>query len=210
MDSPKSQRRWASCVSEHTIEYYLVPSFSKLLATTFKSTIAFYFLATREGVRPARYARATARMRLTAVYPRRPKLQAGKDQYLMKINAQVFCAAAGLTRLGVPVFAGFPRVHTVYDFAVDPDFLWFALRGTADEPDREFIFDTVPNPNESNGLEGPLSDQEICRVVEKAAPVSWQQAVACINEVRREQMSQGYPEGLFQHQYKPVYFLVSD
>jgi len=128
----------------------------------------------------------------------------------MKINSELFCAATMFARSGVPVFAAFPCVRSVFDFASDPDVLWFALRSNEPESDTVFEFDNVPDRNGLTGLEGPLSDQEICSAVENgSALVSWQQAVECINEVRW-QILEGYPKRLFDQHYKPVYFLVWD
>lgn len=88
------RRHQTSYLSEHTIEFYLVPRFRQVLAAHVKSTVALYFWASREGSTATRSVCSAERVRLAAVYPRRPKLTADRKTTVMKVNAELFRSAA--------------------------------------------------------------------------------------------------------------------
>lgn len=203
-----NRRRRTSNISEHTIEFYLVPRFRQALAMEFESILAFYFWASREGSRASRSVCPSERVRLAAVYPRRPKLTPGGKVPFMKVNAQLFRAASQFRRFGVPVFVGFPQVESVFEFSESADFLWFALRGDETEGDIEIEPKTISTDEASApSLHGPLSDRDICRIVaQESEPVHWDRAIEAINSVRLDEMETGlWPLG---RGYKPVYFLA--
>ena len=204
----EDRRHRTSYLSEHTIEFYLVPRFRQTLAAKFRSTLAFYFWASREGSSASRSVCAPERVRLAAVYPRRPKLRAVRRTPVMKVNAELFRCAAKFRRVGVPVFAGFPLVKSVFEFSDDVEFLWFALRGDETEGDIEVEMRTITNgQSRTPSLQGPLSGQDICRLVtQESEPMPWDRAIEAINHVRRQGADNGlWPLGWG---YKPVYFLV--
>ncbi len=64
----------------------------------------------------ARPAAPMQGVQLIAVYARRPKLHLHAHATAMKINADLLCAAAEFWRVGVPVFAAFPRLRSLLDF----------------------------------------------------------------------------------------------
>ena len=206
--------RETSYVSEHTVEFYLVPRFRKALARGFKSTIALYFWASREGSIAARSACPRGQMRVIAVYPRRPKLDPDRQTTAMKVNAELFCAAGEFRRLGVPVFAAFPLVGSLSDFAGDVDFLWFSIRCNGQGGRMGFdveieIGEAMPDRPVSRLLDGPLSDEDICRtVMEESKPLHWGEVIEAINRVRRLESAGLQPRFPFGPVYKPVYFLA--
>jgi hypothetical protein len=127
---------------------------------------------------------------------------------VMKINAELSRCAAEFRRVGVTVFAGFPLVTSVFDFSDDVEFLWFALRGDGTEEDLEIEIGTFAG-GQSNppSVKGPLSDQDVCRLVaQESEPMPWVRAIEAINHVRRQEADNGqWPLG---RGYKPVYFLA--
>jgi hypothetical protein len=202
-----------SYVSEHTVEFYLVPRFRKALATHFRSTVAFYFWASREGSMAGRSAGLTGRMRLVAVYPRRPKLDPIGQTTAIKINAELFCAADEFGRLGVPVFAAFPHVGSLFDFAEDVKFLMFSIRGNGRGRDAEDVEievgETIPDQGALSLLDGPLTDEDICRTaMHESKPLHWGEAIEAINRVRLQESAHERWRSPFGPRYKPVYFLA--
>jgi len=147
-------------------------------------------------------------VRLAAVYPRRPKLGVNRGTPIMKVNAELFRCAAEFRRVGVPVFAGFPLVRSVFEFSGDVEFLWFALLGDETEGDIEVEMRTITSDQSSTpSLQGPLSDQDVCRLfTQESEPMPWDRAIEAINRVRRQEADNGlWPLG---RGYKPVYFLA--
>jgi hypothetical protein len=132
----------------------------------------------------------------------------------MKVNAELFCAAAEFWRVGVPVFAAFPRVRSLFDFAEDVEFLWYSIRGYGQERDIECEIDVeagVPIPAQPDGslLDGPFTDEDICRtVMRESKPLHWGEAIEAINRVRLQESAHERWRWLFGQRYKPVYFLA--
>lgn len=198
-----------SYVSEHTVEFYLVPEFTRVLAGAFDSILAFFYWASREGVGRERSIAPVKQVRLAAVFPRRPKRSVDGRQQFMKVNSEIFGYAAAFRRRGVPVFAGFPLVNSIFDFASAPRFSWFALVGQ-NENDIE-----LPMPLKLEGpdalpasLRGPLMQDQVCQSVrDEATPLTWEEAISAIDHVRLEQKDDaGFWR--FGPHYKPVYFAV--
>ena len=125
----------------------------------------------------------------------------------MKVNAELFRSAAEFRRVGVPVLAGFPLVTTVFDFSDDVEFRWFTLRGDENEGDIEVETRAITNQSGSPLLQGPLSDQDICRLVtQESEPMPWNMTIEYINHVRRQEADNGL--WALGRGYKPVYFLA--
>lgn len=198
-----------SYVSEHTVEFYLVPEFTRVLATAFDSSLAFFYWASREGVWRGRNTAAVKRVRLVAVYPRRPKRSVdGKEQF-MKVNGELFGYASAFRRRGVPVFAGFPLVNSLFDLASAARFSWFALAGE-DENDIELPMPGKLEHADTTGasVRGPLMQNEVCQSVrDEATPLTWEEAITAIDHVRLERKNDAGYWRIGPH-YKPVYFAV--
>ena len=122
---------------------------------------------------------------------------------MMKINSEVSLAAAEYRRLGIPVFVAFPCAASVFDFARDVQFLWFALRGSGEEEDTVVQVGSRMPP----WLEGPLTDRQVCEtIVRESTVIGWEEAVKAIRHVRQSAPDCGrWP---FASAYKPVYFLA--
>jgi hypothetical protein len=125
----------------------------------------------------------------------------------MKVNAELFHSAAELRRVGIPVFAAFPRVRSVFEFSEEVEFLWYVICGDENQCDVEIDVDMNIADQCPTSLEGPIRDQDVCRlIVQESRPVLWDRAVESINHVRRQEAERGFwPMG---RGYKPVYFLA--
>lgn len=199
--------RRKSYLSEHTVEFSLVPQFRSVLSRTFESSLVFYFWASREG-----YTLCTSvpaeQMRLIAVYPRRPKLDRNGEKQFMKVNVELFRSAEAFRQRGVPVFAGFPLVRSLCDFAADAKFTWFALTG---QEQNDIEIEMELGPSRASTLESlhAVTEAEVCRVVKtEARPMLLREAIESINQVRRREGEESRDSWHFGAGYKPVYFLV--
>jgi hypothetical protein len=82
------------------------------------------------------------------------------------------------------------------------------LRGDETEGDIEVEMRTITNgQSRTPSLQGPLSGQDICRLVtQESDPMPWDRAIEAINHVRRQHADNGlWPLG---RGYKPVYFVA--
>lgn len=198
----------ASFLSEHTVEYYIVPRFRKILETKFAFALPIYFWSTREGSQFSLIANAPLQGRLCAVFARRPKFHASMHAN-MKINAEVFDEAARLRALGIPTFAGMPEISSMLDLAGNFKCLWFSIRGMDEVPsDLYLTTDTTTDPDDR--VLGPLNQEQICDLVwDRCNEMSWKDAVNCMREIRTSSKA-SYSRFVFGATYKPVYFFIFD
>jgi hypothetical protein len=130
-------------------------------------------------------------VKIIAAYARRPKVkEPGQGWLLVKINSQLFQAAAFGQRFGIPVFAGVPLVTSLSSFRLGVPCCWFGLSPKCpSEPDREFrlsLADPTAQRSSGSNIIGPLCQDEIIRVVEDHARAqSWEDASLFIREINR-------------------------
>lgn len=185
-----------------------MPRFCEVLRRKFKSPFAFYFWASREGRPPRSHDVPREPMRLVAVYPRRPKVFREGQEQVMKINAELFSAAADFRRFGIPTFAACPCATSIFDFADKVEFLWFALRGDGKETDLELEIGCLRKAARVSPIEGPISDERACQIVsQESRPLAWDEAIEAIRYVRKEKSDRrtALP---FLPGYRPVFFLA--
>jgi hypothetical protein len=213
-DEPSGEQKGLACpmsyVSEHTVEFYLVPWMRRILTPTFPASLAFYYWALREGSIQSREAMCPEPVRLIAVYPRRPKPYGDPRNPIMKINYELFSSAAKFRSVGVPVFVAGPLISSIFELANGTDFLCYLLRGDdEDVGDMEVQMRTplMANASDDSPVIGPLTGEDICRIaMTNTAPVQWERAIEMINEFRRmDRIHNMWP---FVHGYKPLYFAL--
>lgn len=201
-----------SYVSEHTIEFYLVPWMRRTLAPIFPATLAFYYWALREGSTESRRAKCPGPIRLLAIYPRRPKSDSDTRNPIMKVNSELFASAAKLRSLGVPVFIAAPIIDSIFELANETNFLCYLLRGNDDEAgDMEIQMRTpmLADASANSLVVGPLTGEDIRHItVTNTVPVQWERGIEMINEFRRmDRIHNMWP---FVRGYKPIYFALWD
>jgi hypothetical protein len=115
----------SSFMSEHTVEFYLVPRFRALLNSRYSHALPFFYWKTREGGILSHRDDFPALVTACAMFPRRPKVHG--EQIEMTVNKDVYLMSKHLQEAGIPTFLGFPRVNSLSGFATDFECLWFLL-----------------------------------------------------------------------------------
>jgi hypothetical protein len=198
-----------SFISEHTVEFYLVPRFRQLLSVGYSHVLPFFFWKTREGSWRSRAEVFAGPVSVCAMFPRRPKIQ--ELEITMKVNEEVSAMSTDLQRAGIPTFLGIPLVHSIAELATDFKCLWFS---TDPIEGRHAEFEVVCNTEETrhSALDGPIeNDWELCqRVKSRSKSRTWCE-IADILHVIHGRMNEvdGYRyRYIYGPAYKPVYFVV--
>lgn len=193
-----------SFMSEHTVEFYLVPRFMTILSSRFSSVLPFFFWSTREGNATSRRALMPESVRVCALFARRPKLGDG-GKVLMKVNQELFDMARDLSEAGVPVFAGIPVVSSLLQLAQKFECDWYCLASSQGMfADCEIECESRANLAGA-ALRGPLRRDEVVDTVEdRAKPATWQAMLETLRSTRSRQDRYHFQFGPV---YKPVYFM---
>lgn len=156
-------------LSEHSVEFVLVPRLISILSKTYSNIVPFYFWAAREGNSISQSCDTGEYLRLIAVYPRRPKVSHPHDsEILIKFNAVLFEKAREYEQFGIPVFAGVPRVSSIMDFRLNTPCTWFEILGAESPADIEREFDvselrTQAATAPGHGCSSSVSSPATCR-----------------------------------------------
>ena len=195
-----------SFMSEHTVEFYLVPRFIAILNTRFPYVLPFFFWSTREGNATSRRAEPAHPVRVCALFPRRPKL-GETGNVLMKVNLELYDIASELSDAGIPVFAGIPLVSSLIQLAQTFECNWYCLTDSENKSaDREVECDSAVELVEAT-LRGPLRHHEVVDIVEaRSQPTTWQIMIETLRYIRNREALDGY-HFRFGPVYKPVYFM---
>jgi hypothetical protein len=194
-----------SYVSEHTVEYYLVPQFRAILEPQFTLILPFYFWANREGRDASPLPENVQGVRLVAVYARRPKISQGRR--FLKLNGELFDTAEAFREHGIPVFAGVPDIASLFELATEARFHWFWLKSRRADQEIEMSLG-VSNWVSDKSLHGPLDQTQIRAVISAhCKPMLWPHAIDVIKKVR-QLMRERPGWWLLSSGYKPVFFAL--
>jgi len=179
-----------SFISEHTAEYVLTRRIVDVLLRSFPRVIPLYFWSGREGSSMAAASMCGRRVRVAAVYARRPKItKPGQKWVLMKINHQLFEAAAIGNQLRCPVFCGIPLVSDLADVTPDTACAWFQMMGTSSPSEdleiRLSIESLDSTPSHHPTVRGPLPEVQLAAcILEQTEIMNWEVAVDTMKETR--------------------------
>ena len=205
-------------LSEHSVEFVLVPQLISILSKTYSNIVPFYFWAAHEGNSVSHSCDTGEYIRLIAVYPRRPKVSHPHDsEILIKFNAALFEKAREYEQSGIPVFAGVPRVSSIMDFRLNTPCSWFEILGAEGPTDIEGTISleseerwAIPN---NDVIRGPLSKEQLVNSVKsRSALMRWDEAIRHIREVRKTKNYTHFFTDLFGGRfggYKPFYLMLS-
>lgn len=210
-DPPAPRRRGkpTAFASEHTLEYALLFDLVRILSPLEFRIVPFFFWASREGSPKGRGSFPDSTLRLLAVFPRRPKVQAGNPLVHVKFNAEVQEDAERLSRAGIPVVCGAPRGRSLEDCYLGCACAWFSIAHATDD-DIGVDLDSGIRVESSDGspIIGPLHEDCLRGVVEGTSPVRWSEALDAIFRVRPGGKRSS---GLWgPHGYKPFYLALLD
>lgn len=149
------------------------------------------------------------------MFARRPKVDHPDDErILVKLNDVIFKRAYYLARLGVPTFAGVPRVSSITNLRRRGPCSWFCLRPDGSSgKDVEFHLNVESGRCETvlpSTVEGPLEDERIVRLAyDGAAPMSWQDAIEAMRgEPGNYEQDERNVYRWWGETYKPVYLIL--
>ena len=198
-----------SFMSEHTVEFYLVPRFRALLNTRYSHVLPFFYWKTREGGIWSRSDNFPALVTTCAMFPRRPKVN--EERIGMTVNPEVYLMSEHLREAKIPTFLGFPCVSSLSEFASDFECLWFSPNlGEVDYTYHQIL----PNGavTECSSLLGPFEGgKNIHEYIEaNTSQQSWGGLLDLLFDVHSRISNEDLVAGRFRFgpPYKPVYFVM--
>jgi hypothetical protein len=198
----------SSFISEHSVEFVLVPQFAEILSKEYPSIIPIYFWSSREGGKISRNCFAQNLLRIVALFPRRPKILLQRSSTIfVKFNDILFKRARKLEEMGIPVFAGVPLIASLDELSLNNKCSWFKINPNGQE---EIIDLSSENPTLilTNSIK-EISPSDVAEYVKSTSKLLlWSDCVAFFKSLRSHSDSVGYWPYLGDI-YKPIYFLLS-
>jgi len=201
---------------EHTAEYALIPNLIAILSQRFQKIVPIYFWTRREGSSMARLSAAGTKVRIIAVFARRPKvLTPNDDEIFVKFNQHLFEITSNAAKVSIPVLAGVPLVTSLMDFGLHTNCAWFHLKETALKEDTllrlSLDCNIITGKTSDQSITGPLREEQILECIcHQTQQSSWDDAIQRIRIVRSDSEDLGAFYGLFGSGYKPFYMLLLD
>lgn len=205
-----------SFISEHSIEYLIVPKIWDLLKQKFGKIVPIYFWVAREGNSLSKEIHKGQILKVLSVFPRRPKIERSDlNQVYGKINDTIIKYSKEAKSLGIPSIFCFPIISSLNDIANEITILSLEVVNHELE-DIHFVVnkDTrkLKVENRQGNTISSLSDNNILTLVTHAKDYSWEKAILAIKELRRLNLNNGDRYGGFRfywmNSYKPIYFLI--
>lgn len=205
-----------SFISEHSLEYIIVPRIWELLKQRFSLVIPIYFWAAREGNSLSKKIHKEQKLKILLVFPRRPKINLNKPNRVYgKINYSIINCFRKARTFGIPTVFSFPVILSFKDIANNVLIDHFEV---VHFEQKDIHFFVNKETNEISVLDNQvkalrlLNDSDIFDLVTNAKELNWENAVAKINELRRMNRYDGssnYGRFFFWgNSYKPIYFLI--
>ncbi|AEX53750.1 hypothetical protein GRAQ_02977 [Rahnella aquatilis CIP 78.65 = ATCC 33071] len=206
----------ASFFSERTAEYSLIPAVIGVLAKNNSRIVPIYFWRTREGNNISLAQNLSGRVKVLAMFARRPKL-CGKNGYVSgKVNKNILRYALHARKYGVATISGFISVDSIMNLSNEDSYVWFDLSNSK-HPINDAEFFCRANSNEILEMNEFCSDINIinkddipCLIDAICKPLIWQECIEVISELNKITYSDnnGYFGRFLGGGYRPVYFLI--
>lgn len=199
-------------LSEHTVEFVLVPRLKSILAARFGVVTPVYFWKTREGNSLSSLIHKNELVRVLAMFPRRPKLKSPTEKAIWgKINRELFEYSRASFSAGIPAIAGLPLTHSLLELWENREPMWILL---ANESPEDVIFKVEAINRKIVSVRPKEHNLEIMREVdipifveENASIMTWSETINAINTLRMEPF---FGRVSFLGGYKPTYFFIFD
>jgi hypothetical protein len=198
-----------SFISEHSLEYVVVPRICEVLRANYKVIVPIYYWATREGNTLSRELHGNMKLRILSVFPRRPKVEKiDSDVVYGKINRSVMKFTEAANSFGIPTIFGFPLVKSFLDISNDCKCLFLNVTKYEDG-DIHFKVKKEANSidvvSEQKTIITMLDNAAILAIVSKGRVLNWDDALLHMNDLRN--INEEYSR-FWMSQYKPVYILL--
>jgi len=213
--------RVVSFLSEHSVEYAIVPRAVSVLKGAFDNVVPLYFWKTREGNGLSEALNADVTVRVLALFPRRPKLADLDDSAPLygKINAEIFEFSAMASKFGIPTAVALPLVRNIRQLGRDPRIVWIQIvPGNVDAQLESDVHLMFSDKEELVALDGSLpkslsvmEESDLPRIISSnSARLTWHKATEAMSELRATSERYRYALRFFGGgaQYRPVYLIV--
>jgi len=197
----------SSYVSEHSVEFVLVPQFAGILSVGYETVVPIYFWHSREGGNISKECFRNREVRIVVLYPRRPKvINAYQPKIEVKFNEVLFERSRQFKEKGISVFAGVPLASSLDDFTVTTKCAWFKIHPNGSEEIIELSCE-VPTPIFSQNVK-QVGQKEILSIIDdNSLRLSWPKAIEYLRELRsRSSFIRSW--SFMGDTYKPIYFLL--
>jgi hypothetical protein len=201
----------SSFISEHSLEYIIVPNICNIISAKYKRIIPIYYWATREGNRMSDALHCNLRVRILSIFPRRPKIENVDSDYIHgKLNKSILRYAEVANSIGIPTIFCMPLVKSFIDISNECECLYLDclkfndvdLHFRVNYRDKAF--------NIESEYKSYLTILDETKILEKMASgtiMNWNDANQNMKQLRH--VNEEY--SLFwMSQYKPIYFLVME
>jgi hypothetical protein len=198
-----------SFISEHSLEYIVVPSICKILRAKYKRIIPIYYWATREGNTLSSKLHSNLRVWILSVFPRRPKIDSNHSDVIYgKLNNSILHFAEVAKSIGIPTIFCMPIVKSFLDISDDSKCLYLDV-SKYNEGDIHFRVnnnvDVISIDSEQKANLTILDSSAILKIQAGGKMMNWDEANLNMNQLRN--VNDKYPH-FWMSQYKPVYFIL--
>lgn len=197
----------SSFVSEHSVEFVLVPQFAEILSVDYETVVPIYFWHSREGGNISKDCFTNRKVRIVALYARRPKIaNAYQLEIDVKFNEVLFERSRQLKEKGIPVFAGVPLASSLDNFTLATKCAWFKINSNGVEQIIQLSCD-YPTQILSQNIR-LVSGTDILSIInEDSSQLSWPKAIEFLRELRNRSSYVRF-WSFMGDTYKPIYFLL--
>jgi hypothetical protein len=201
-------RKPMSFMNEHSAEFILVPDLVSVLAPAFERVIPTYLWLNREGGRLARECLGNRSVRVVTAYARRPKvLHAGDCTVTIRVNPELYEAAAKGAERGSPVLAGVPVVNSLEDLALGVSCRWLLLDPKPKRGLQEDVrLDAATGKAELLTGLSEMSATDLVRTALAARPMAWHEAVETMRSFR--ELDEAGSRWWWRPVYRPFHLIL--
>ena len=205
----RAQFMQLSFISEHSLEYIVVPSICEILRANYKRIVPIYYWATREGNTLSSELHDSLRVRILSVFPRRPKIESiYSDVIHGKINDSLLQFAKVAKSFGIPTIFCMPIIKSFLDISNDCKCLYFNV-SRYEEGDIHFRVkngvDGVEIDSEHKASITMLDSSAILTIMAEGKMLNWTEANLHLRQLRNVNVEHSF---FWMSQYRPVYILL--
>lgn len=198
-----------SFISEHSLEYIIVPSISNILRARYKRIIPIYFWATREGNTLSNKLHSNLRVRILSVFPRRPKIESIDSDFIHgKLNTSILRFGEVAKSIGIPTIFCMPLIKSFIDISDNCKCLYLEV-SKFNDCDIHFQVNckskavSIESEHKSNIT--VLDKNDILEATSAGEMMNWDIANQNMNQLRH---ANDEYSSFWMGQYKPIYFII--
>ena len=191
-----------SYISEHSAEFYLVPSLKADLEKHFKYVAPLFPWINRETSKISKALHDGDCFRLLTMFPRRPKVdEKDHKRVFVTINRELLRFKEFAEEYGVPVIAGCPIATSFWELSQCSIYVWMDICSSQ----LEKYLNPAQDLDFLNTSPSVLSTQDIIKMVKESSVMDIDGFIEFLKESRYVQ-----PTRLYGPRYKPVYFIIKE